>query len=159
MQIKPNEIRDTFSNIGNGLAQAMSAYPDVTNPNYRIIGHPDFHKKLNPGDAGYVPFSGKFPEADSIKSQEDWNKLCFSAKLEVFEKKFPADYAEMPKMYVKYRERSVVESKQYYDQADWYATMMQKYVVIHLPVIVHVYPPLKADDVERIGKLLRVNRN
>lgn len=157
MQIKPNEIRDTFANVGNGLAQAMSAYPDVTNPNYRIIGHPDFHKKLNPGDVGYVPFSGKFPEADSIRSLEDWNKLCHSARLEVFEKKFPDAYAKMSEMYRKYREKLVAESIQYYDNADWSGSMMQKYVEEHLPV--KIYPPLTASKVEEIGKLLQVNRN
>lgn len=72
-------------------------------------------------------------EADSIKSQEDWNKLCYSAKLQVFGKKFPVAYAEMPKMYVEYREKAIAKSKQFYEQQDWYDYMMQKFVETYLP--------------------------
>jgi hypothetical protein len=141
MQIKSNEIRDVFVNMGESLISGFRTIPSATNPNYHLIGHADFHKKLEPGDSGYVTCPDKFPEADSIKSLEDWNKLCYSAKLAVFEKKFPVAYSQMPKMYREYREKAVAESKQFYPNTDWYATMMQKYVEKHLPV--KIWPKIK----------------
>ena len=140
MQIKPNEIKDVFANMGEGISRGLRTFPDVTNPNYHTIGHPDFGKKLNPGDAGYISVSGKFPEADSIRSQEDWNKLCHSARLEVFEKKFPKDYVVMGLMFQKYMGIAKAESKPFHNSADWCGTMMQKYVEKWLPV--KIYPKI-----------------
>jgi hypothetical protein len=141
MSIKPSEIRETFANIGEGIACGLRTFSNVTNPNYHTIGHQDFHKKLNSGDVGYVSYTDKIPEADSIKSQEDWNKLCHSAKLEVFEKKFPKDFVAMSLMFQKYMGLAKAESKPFHNMSDWYGTMMQKYVEKWLPV--KIWPKIK----------------